>query len=186
MTGVLTAVFGLVCGQAAPHTWSPGGVLLPMCERCTGVYVGAASALALHLVLRIRPSVRFLQMHGGFLLLMIPFGYHWVPQDALVRTLCGVVFGAGLVSFLWVIPGPRVGAVLAIGRPQWQRYMTGLVCTLSLVPASAAWGGRPSWSALAGLATMGLAGLGTLVLANLALALMSLRLPRHAASAGRS
>ena len=177
MAGWLHALFGLVCGQAVEHTWSPGGVLLPLCERCTGLYVGAAVALALHLALRIRPNALFLQVHGGFLLLMIPLGYHWVPQDALVRTLSGLLFGAGLVSFLWLIPGPRAGAARALGRAQWLLYTTAIVCALMVVPASAAWGARRAWYALASVSTIGLAGLGVLALANVGLAWMSLRRP---------
>ena len=180
MAAWLNAVFGLVCGQAAAHTWSPGGVLLPLCERCTGLYGGAASALALHLTLRIRPNARFLQVHGGFLLLMIPLGYHWVPQDALVRTLSGVLFGAGLVSFMWVVPGPCAVAARAPGRAQWLLYTAGIVCALVVIPASAAWGGRRAWYSLASLATIGLAGLAALALANVGLGAMSLRRPWRA------
>jgi uncharacterized membrane protein len=111
----MNALFALVCGQAPAHTWAPGGMLLPVCERCTGLYVGAAVALALHLALRIGPSARFLQVHGGFLLLMIPLGYHWLPQDPLARTASGVLFGAGLVSFL--AGGLRpAGPPLAVAR----------------------------------------------------------------------
>lgn len=170
MAGLLNALFGLVCGQAAAHTWSPGGILLPFCERCTGLYAGTAVALALHLALRVRPDVRFLQVHGGFLLVMIPLGYHWVPQDALVRTLSGVLFGAGLVGFLWVMPGPRVTATHALGRAQGLLYTAGLISGLAFIPALAARGGQGAWYALVCLAVAGLGGLGILTLANVGLA----------------
>jgi uncharacterized membrane protein len=171
----LDAAFGLLCGREPSHMWSPGGVPLPFCQRCTGFYAGAAVALVLHLALRIRPGNRFLVVHGGFLLLMIPLGYHWVPQNALVRALSGVLFGAGVVSFLWLFPGPRAGADREPGPTESMIYATGIIGALALVPASAAWGGRGAWYALAGLAMLGLAGLAALVAANTGVGLLWLR-----------
>jgi uncharacterized membrane protein len=184
MADWLPAVFGLVCGQEPTHTWSPGGVLLPFCQRCTGFYAGAAVALVLHLALRIRPGARFLQVHGAFLLLMIPLGYHWVPQGALVRTLSGVLYGTGVVSFLWLFPGPRLGGSRAIEGRRAGLYASGVVAALAVVPASGAWGGRPAWLFLVVLGSAGLANLAALAVANLWLGLGALvvRLPRHARS----
>ncbi len=96
---ILTQVFSHVCGQTA-HTWAPGGELLPCCQRCTGLYAGALVAALLHGICRPRLSGHFLEVHGGFLLLMVPFGYHWLPQNAALRGVTGVLFGAGLVTFL--------------------------------------------------------------------------------------
>jgi uncharacterized membrane protein len=107
-------LFALVCGQNPAHTWSPGGALLPCCQRCTGFYAGAVMALVLHLALRIRPSARFLQVHGLFLLQMVPLGFHWVAQGALVRTWSGLLYGFGVVSFLWLLPGARL---VRVGEP---------------------------------------------------------------------
>lgn len=49
MLDYLHDVFGWVCGQSQAHTWSPGDVTLPCCQRCTGVYVGAFVAALFHL-----------------------------------------------------------------------------------------------------------------------------------------
>ncbi len=49
-----------------------------------------------------RLTGRFLEMHGAFLLLMVPFGFHWVAQGPVLRTLTGVLFGFGVVTFLWL------------------------------------------------------------------------------------
>jgi uncharacterized membrane protein len=100
MLHFLSHLFSAVCGQNPGHTWAPGGLLLPCCERCTGLYVGAGLAAILHLCLRPKHRGRFLEMHGAFLLLMVPFGCHWVPQGPALRTAVGVLFGAGLVTFL--------------------------------------------------------------------------------------
>jgi len=104
----LAQLFGVVCGQNPDHTWMPGGLLLPCCQRCLGLYVGAAVAVGLHGWLRPQLSGRFLEVHGLFLLLMVPFGFHWLPQGALVRTGTGVLFGFGWWPFSPCGP-PRVG-----------------------------------------------------------------------------
>ena len=102
MLDLLRHVFGWVCGQNPAHTWSPGGELLPLCQRCTGVYVGAFVAVLLHLAWRPAPTTRWLWLNGAFLLLMIPFGFHWIPQNAELRCGSGILFGFGLVAFLWL------------------------------------------------------------------------------------
>jgi len=178
----LGAPFELLCGRDPSHMWSPGGMPLPFCQRCTGFYAGAAVALVLHLALRIRPGNRFLAVHGAFLLLMIPFGYHWVPQNALVRALSGVLFGAGVVSFLWLFPGPHAGADRDPGPAESMIYAAGIIGTLVLVPVSAAWGGPGAWYGLVCLATLGLAGLTGLVAANAGVGLGWLRSRRWRAA----
>jgi len=162
--------------------WSPGGVPLPFCQRCTGFYAGAAVALVLHLALRIRPGNRFLLVHGSFLLLMIPLGYHWVPQGALIRALSGVLFGAGVVSFLWLFPGPLAGADREPGRTESLAYASGIIGALVLIPLLAAWGGAGAWYALVCLATLGLAGLVALAAANAGVGLQWLRSRRSGAA----
>jgi uncharacterized membrane protein len=170
----LSAMFAVVCGREPTHMWAPGGTLLPFCQRCTGLYAGAAVALLLHLWLRIRASDRFLQAHGGFLLLMIPFGYHWLPQDAWIRGLSGVLCGAGLVSFLWLLPGPRFVATQWMNRRRALVYAAGLTVALAGIPASALWGGQFAWFTLVALATSGLAGLAVLAAASMGLGLAAL------------
>jgi len=160
-------VFALVCGQDAFHTWAPGGALLPFCQRCSGFYSGAAVALALQALLWMRPGARFLQVHGLFLLLMIPFGFHWLPQGALARTLLGLLYGFGVVSFLWLWPGVRLGATRPASRGRLVLYAAGVAACLVAVPALSVWGGRAARQTLVALALVGLAGIGALALANL-------------------
>lgn len=176
-------IFALVCGQPAFHTWAPGGVLLPLCQRCTGLYVGAALALTLHLAFRIRPGVRFLQVHGLFLLLMVPLGYHWVAQGAVVRSVSGLLFGAGLVAFLWLFPGPHVGRLRWLAPGPAAVYASVVLAGAASVPALGLWGGVPGAHLLVMLATCGLAGLTALALANLAI--VAVRLVTMLAPRGR-
>ena len=107
MPDLLQHLFAGVCGQNLAHTWTPGGVPLPCCQRCTGLYVGALAGAALHLWFKPRLTSRFLWIHGVFLLQMIPFGFHWLPQGPFVRTITGTLFGFGLVSFFWLLPTAR-------------------------------------------------------------------------------
>jgi uncharacterized membrane protein len=102
MLDILSHAFAAVCGQNPGHTWAPGGILLPCCQRCTGLYVGAGVAALLHLWLRPKLSGRFLEIHGAFLLAMAPFGLHWVSQGPFLRTATGALFGVGVVTFLWL------------------------------------------------------------------------------------
>ncbi|MEI7728221.1 MAG: DUF2085 domain-containing protein [Verrucomicrobiota bacterium] len=104
MSFTLSQLFYFACGQNAAHTWMPGGELLPVCQRCTGLYTGAAMALILHAWLRPRPTFAWCLVHSLLLLQMVPFGFHWVPQDAVVRTLTGYLFGGGLIGCLWLLP----------------------------------------------------------------------------------
>ena len=66
--------------------------------------VGAAVALVFYAVFRPRTSYVFLGIHGLLLLMMVPFGYHLVPQNASLRTLTGQLFAVGLVGYLWLLP----------------------------------------------------------------------------------
>jgi hypothetical protein len=105
-----------------------------------------------------------------------------VPQNALVRALSGVLFGAGVVSFLWLFPGPHAGADREPGPAGSLIYATGIIGALVLIPLSAARGGLGAWYALVCLATLGLAGLAALVAANAGLGLLRLRSRRSGAA----
>jgi uncharacterized membrane protein len=102
MPELLRHVFGWVCGQNPAHTWSPGGELLPLCQRCTGVYIGAFAAALLHLAWRPAPAPRWLWLNGAFLLFIMPSGFYWIPQNPELRCASGILFGFGLVAFLWL------------------------------------------------------------------------------------
>jgi hypothetical protein len=102
MIEILGHWFAAVCGQNPGHTWAPGGILLPCCERCVGLYIGAGVAALLHFALRPKLTGRFLQIHGAFLLVMVPFGFHWVAHGAALRSASGMLFGFGIFTFLWL------------------------------------------------------------------------------------
>lgn len=99
---LLREVFSHICGQQ--HCWVLGGMTLPLCERCTGLYVGAFFGLILVLAFRPRPRVLVYWIHGWFMLIMLPFGFHLVAHGGLMRTVTGALFAFGLVYYLALNP----------------------------------------------------------------------------------
>ena len=200
MNDWLTNAFALVCGQHPEHIWAPGGLALPCCQRCTGLYVGAALAFVLHLICGAQSSTRSKWLHGMFLLQMVPFGFHWLPQGPLLRTATGVLFGFGVVAYLWLIPDARWPLAAGIGSwlphrrlafadwllfgASWRRllqelncssgYGLGLTVSLLLVPVLALWGGRFGSIALSLCAVLGAVVLAGLALMNIGLAITAL------------
>lgn len=170
MREFLDSVFSVVCGQNPDHTWAPGGILLPCCQRCVGLYVGAVVAVVLQGWLRPRLTPRFLWLHGAFLIVMAPLGFHWVPQGPVLRAISGILFGFGVVAFL--ILARRMPPQCA-GNDQKSCGMAGywgvLVATLILVPLLAEHGGRDTGWLLSGIAFCGAVALGWLVLVNVVL-----------------
>jgi uncharacterized membrane protein len=110
MLDFLHQLFSHVCGQNLAHTWSPGGEALPCCQRCTGVYVGAFIAALLHLARPLQPTSFWRWLNGAFLLFMVPSGFYWIPQNPELRAASGILFGSGLVAFLW-LPLPEKFAI---------------------------------------------------------------------------
>ena len=147
--------------------------MLPCCQRCTGLYAGAALAALLHLWLRPKLSGRFLEVHGAFLLAMVPFGFHWVAQGPVLRTLIGVLFGFGVVTFLWLPVPSRARVPAAPPRSQsatWH-YFLSLGTTLIVLPLAAKLGGTAAGCILSALILCGAVALVSLALADVGLGL---------------
>jgi len=164
---LLEQIFAPLCGRV--HCWAPGGQALPFCQRCTGLYVGAVVGLALFVLFRPRPTNRFLWLHGLMLLVMVPFGYHWVPQNGAIRTLTGQLFAAGLVGYLTLLPAARWRCRPKDDRRSFRAYTAGLVASLLVLQGLVHWAGRLTGVVLAWLGCVGLMVLAVLVLANLVL-----------------
>ena len=164
----LVTIFRFLCSPQ--NVWTPGGVPLCICQRCTGLYVGAAAAGILYACFRPRPTPLVLWTHGMFLLLMVPYGYHWLPQNGAVRTLsgqCSSPPGWFCYFSLLLLRLKRRGAELA-GRPA-----AGLLPGPGREPAGAQaavhWGGRSvavglEWTAGCGLLLLAVLGTANLVL----------------------
>ena len=144
---------------------------MPCCQRCTGLYAGACLATLLQLWLKPRPTSRALWLHGLCLLQMVPFGYHWLSQGPVLRSLTGVCFAFGLVQFLWLLPAARRWVAQAPARTN---YLAAVLASAALIPAL---GNSPSPLAarlLTALAIVGLLALTLLALANLGLLALAL------------
>jgi uncharacterized membrane protein len=171
MTDLMQAIFSPICGQNPAHTWAPAGDFLPFCQRCTGLYIGAAIALALLLWFRPVPKAGYCWLHGILLLAMAPFGFHLVPHGAVLRTMSGQWFGFGVVGLLWLMPGAKwapAGNGAAAGS---RLHMFLAAASIAALPLLADRGGTPAAVILPLLALGGLAVLAGLVAANLAILL---------------
>lgn len=159
----LHAIFAHVCGQV--NLWSLGGETLPFCQRCTGLYVGGAWAMLAWQLARPRPTIRVLALHAVFLLLMVPFGYHWIAQGPVLRTLTGYLFAFGLVYFLALHPAHRLGREEGASREAlyWLLLALGALALF----AALLFGGARTGMVLALLGTLGLAIYGVLATATL-------------------
>jgi len=141
MLATITRLFAHLCGQKPDHTWTLGGWSLPCCQRCTGLYAGAAIAALLLVWLRPRLSGRFLGAHGACLLFLAPLGLHWVPEGPLLRTLSGVLFGFGVAAFLWLPLASKYGWADCPRRFAAGGYPLALIGTAVLIPLLASVGG---------------------------------------------
>jgi uncharacterized membrane protein len=182
-------LFAAICGQNPEHTWAPGGILLPCCQRCTGLYAGACVAALLHLWLRPKLTARFLEAHGLFLLLMAPFGFHWLPQGPVLRVITGVIFGFAVVTFLWLPLGGKAGhrVLRASGwsplgsvgqagcaarlRNRTCIYGVALLVTLAGLPLAAIYGDKGAAFGVSGMVFAGAMLLGALALGSVVVCL---------------
>ena len=169
MNEFMHQIFGLVCSQNPAHTWTPGGGLLPVCQRCTGLYVSAA--LALYLLLRFRPSTdtRYRRLHAIFLLLMTPFGFHLVPHGAVLRTMSGYWFGFGVVGLLWLMPGAWVSGRSGPIALSLKHYLFWGAAGLVVLPFITIFGGVSAALILSWLALVGMGAMVGLLVANFVL-----------------
>lgn len=178
MPDLLRHVFGWVCSQNPAHTWAPGGELLPLCQRCTGVYAGAFVAALLHLARRPVPTPAWRWLNGLFLLFMLPSGRYWIPQNPELRCTSGILFGSGLVAFLWLTLPTELAIgdwrftrrlelqALRINRISYIVNVAGLVAALVLVPVLAENGKAVAAGILTAACVGGALALAALLVAN--------------------
>lgn len=160
-------IFAQVCCRC--HCWFPGGEALPFCQRCTGLYVGAAAAVLLYFLFRPRPTPLFLLIHGLLLLVMVPFGYHLVPHGGDVRMLTGQLFAVGLVGYLSLLPLGRRHLQQPSGRRASWGYALGVAASTAILFWAVHRGGPIVGIVLAWVGLAGFVALTALVIANLVL-----------------
>jgi uncharacterized membrane protein len=163
----LTCFFAHICGQV--HCWQLGVQVLPMCQRCTGLYVGGAYALLTWWWFRPRPTSLMVWAHGIMLLVMAPFGFHLVAHGADVRTLTGQLFGFGLVYYLALHPADRLGLWFGGEHGRQWRYALTLASGIPVLLLAVHRGGIVTAWMLTLLALIGVLTFTLLALANLVL-----------------
>jgi hypothetical protein len=118
--------------------------------------VGGVYALLAIILFRPRPSRLCLWLNGAFLLLMIPFGYHLVWQNSIIRIVTGQLFGASLVYFLLLNPVNLVSKKKnPLTNSEWP-YLAVVLAGIPLLLVLIEFGGINtawilSWTAFAGL-----------------------------------
>jgi len=168
MIDLLRELFGQVCGQGSHPAWTPGGTPLICCQRCLGLYVGGLAAWALHLCWKPRLSRDFLAVHGALILLLAPFGWHWLPENPWLRTLTGFLCGAGIATFLWLVPATKVWRHPQLTPAKGSRkYAFGLGAASVGLLLAVQYGGTAAAWALNWLAAAGLVAFGALAILNI-------------------
>jgi uncharacterized membrane protein len=179
---LLRALFSHICGQG--HCWVLGVQTLPLCQRCIGLYVGAFCGLVLVLIFRARPRAGIYWIHGVFLLLMVPFGFHLIEHGPLLRTFTGALFGFGLVYYLVLNPFTAWRWWKACEPRAFASYLLLLCVVLALLLAAVTSGSNFVAFVVTGLGLLGLASLCLLTVVNLVVLPGALRSLRSAAHPG--
>jgi uncharacterized membrane protein len=177
----LASIFSFVCGQL--HCWAPGGVAMPVCERCLGLYVGALWSTVLVVIVRGSPTRAMLWMHGMAMLVMLPFGYHLVPHGPVVRTVSGFLFGVGMAYYLSLVLAEIFQLERFVRDRSAIAYAVAALLPLPFILLAAKNGSALVGPRLALLAAAGLAVTASLALANLACFCYSFLVLRQRAAA---
>jgi len=125
---IVDFIFSYLCHQEADRCWAIGGNILPFCQRCTGVYVGAGLMLFLLPLMKFKSNWKILLLHILFLVQMIIFGYHLIPHNATIRTLSGQLFIIGALYFIWYNIQNRWNLIQSDSKPY--SYFGGIIATL--------------------------------------------------------
>jgi uncharacterized membrane protein len=155
------AVFGFLCGRNPDHSFMVGGYQFPLCQRCAGIYAGAALSLVLDLGFRPRRGRLFLTVQSLFIFQIAPLGLGLIAGGPFLRTLSGCLFGLGLGGLLRAAAVPAPPAEPARGSWRTALYFSCAVAGAPLVGELAA-AGRAGVRLLATWDLLGLASLLTL------------------------
>jgi len=104
---VLNTIFSFLCHQNPARSFCIDGMLLPLCQRCTGLYVGMGISFIWLLANRYYkkglPSRSTTRINIASLVIMGVFGYHLLDPGPEWRLWSGLVFG-NAIAFL-ILPG---------------------------------------------------------------------------------
>lgn len=140
----ITSAYSHLCGQE--RCFLVDGASLPVCQRCLGLYVGAAVTLggwiAAGLWRRGLPTGRVVVLHAALLATAMLGGLHVLDGGAAWRLLCGV--WTGHVLFLWLAGSARHLGAEPRWTPRdelWAIGLWALVTLLAVTPHAWLWTG---------------------------------------------
>ena len=101
---VLSYIFSFLCNQDASRSFDITGHLLPVCQRCTGIYMGMGISF-IYLLLgrhyrRGLPPRSIAYVNIACLLAMPIFGFHLLDPSPAWRLWSGLIYGNALASLL--------------------------------------------------------------------------------------
>lgn len=101
---VLSYIYSFLCNQDASRSFDITGHLLPVCQRCTGVYMGMGISF-IYLLLsrhyrRGLPPRSIAYVNIACLLAMPIFGFHLLDPSPAWRLWSGLIYGNALLSLL--------------------------------------------------------------------------------------
>jgi uncharacterized membrane protein len=104
----LRPLCGVICHQRPERSFFVGGSQLPVCARCTGLYVGAAVAVPLALLIATRLSAR--GARAALALAALPTALAWTLE------FTGIAPFSNIVRFVAALPlgGAAAWLVLAV------------------------------------------------------------------------
>jgi len=119
----MNAVFSHLCGRG--RVFVLDGAALPVCQRCLGLYAGAALTAAWLAVTGLRrrglPHLEGVLVQSAALLAAMVGGLHWIDLGPAWRLACGL--WTGHVALAWLVGGANHLGHLARGLPDaaWPR-----------------------------------------------------------------
>ena len=114
MVAIVYAIGSIVCHQLPERSFHLWGAQMPVCARCTGIYVGAALAPILYALLTVRlkadTTYRMDATHAaraalllGALPTIATLAYEWttgVTASNAIRALAGFPLGAAIAAIV--------------------------------------------------------------------------------------
>ena len=101
---LLYDLFGLICHQDVSRSFTIAGCVLPLCQRCTGLYLGLGIGLLIQLLSGSHkkglPPRGILYTAIACLLIMPVFGFHLLDPGPAWRFWSGLIYGNAIAYLL--------------------------------------------------------------------------------------
>ena len=122
----LSTLFSFLCHQNATRSFGINGLLLPLCQRCTGVYVGMGISFIWLFAYRYYKKGLLprgvIYVNIASLVIMQVFGFHLLDPGPEWRLWSGLIFG-NAVAFL-ILPGSSLVCNEGRAAESYTRFST--------------------------------------------------------------